>query len=221
MEKHLIVCADDFGYSPGINKGIIKAINKGIVTSSSVLVNTNYQKEVQNFNKANQQFDLGLHLFFKKDYYLNIYESFYKQYKIFIKLYKRIPTHFSLHRSKADFKIFNKFKKQIYFYLSILGKKEKIHIRGKNSLNYSFKASLDFKKSETDFINILKRLRPGINQLIIHPGSGRDSVLKSSYPAALRYNELRVLTSKKILVILEKENIKLTNFNIHKGGVVK
>ena len=36
--KKLIVNADDFGQSPGINKGIIKAREKGIVTSASLLV---------------------------------------------------------------------------------------------------------------------------------------------------------------------------------------
>ncbi len=39
-KRYLIVNADDFGYSYGINKGIIEAHTKGIVTSTSVMVDS-------------------------------------------------------------------------------------------------------------------------------------------------------------------------------------
>lgn len=38
MSRYLIVNADDFGDSYGINKGIIEVIRNGIVTSTSVMV---------------------------------------------------------------------------------------------------------------------------------------------------------------------------------------
>ena len=37
--KQLIVNADDFGYSPGINRGILDSHHRGIVTSTTVMVN--------------------------------------------------------------------------------------------------------------------------------------------------------------------------------------
>ena len=37
--KRLIVNADDFGRSPGINRGILEAHLRGIVTSTTVMVN--------------------------------------------------------------------------------------------------------------------------------------------------------------------------------------
>jgi len=37
--KHLIVNADDFGRAPGANRGIIEAYRKGIVTSTTVMIN--------------------------------------------------------------------------------------------------------------------------------------------------------------------------------------
>jgi predicted glycoside hydrolase/deacetylase ChbG (UPF0249 family) len=37
--RQLIVNADDFGYSPGVNRGIFEAHHRGIVTSTTVMVN--------------------------------------------------------------------------------------------------------------------------------------------------------------------------------------
>jgi len=36
--RYLIVNADDFGQSPGVNRGIIQAHEHGIVTSASLMV---------------------------------------------------------------------------------------------------------------------------------------------------------------------------------------
>lgn len=37
--KYLLVNADDFGFSPGVNKGILQAHRQGLVTSTTVMVN--------------------------------------------------------------------------------------------------------------------------------------------------------------------------------------
>ncbi len=39
MKRYLIVNADDFGLSFGVNQGIIEAFEHGIVTSTSLMVN--------------------------------------------------------------------------------------------------------------------------------------------------------------------------------------
>ena len=37
--KRLIINADDFGLSPGVNRGIVEAFREGILTSTTMLVN--------------------------------------------------------------------------------------------------------------------------------------------------------------------------------------
>jgi len=50
--KRLIVNADDFGISSGVNKGILEAHKQGIVTSTSLMVNTPYADEAIRMKKS-------------------------------------------------------------------------------------------------------------------------------------------------------------------------
>lgn len=58
---YLIVNADDCGYSPGINRGIIHALQRGIVTSTTLMVNQPYSREAA-ILLAEGCFPAGLHL---------------------------------------------------------------------------------------------------------------------------------------------------------------
>lgn len=62
--RRLIVNADDFGQSKGINKGIIKAHEKGIVTSTSLMVRYSAAIEAAEYAKSNTNLGVGLHLDF-------------------------------------------------------------------------------------------------------------------------------------------------------------
>jgi len=45
MLKRLIVNADDFGLTPGVNQGIIEACKAGIVTTTSDMIKIPYAEE--------------------------------------------------------------------------------------------------------------------------------------------------------------------------------
>jgi len=63
MLKQLIVNADDFGYTPGVTSGILAAHVKGIVTSTSVMVNMPHAAQsIQRAKNEAPQLGLGLHL---------------------------------------------------------------------------------------------------------------------------------------------------------------
>ena len=59
--KKLIVDADDFGLTKGINQGILEAIEKGIITSVSVITTNPYFKEILNLAKKYPHLSVGIH----------------------------------------------------------------------------------------------------------------------------------------------------------------
>jgi len=62
MGKYLIVNADGFGFTRGINRGITEAVARGIVTSISVNANCAAVEELPRFARAYPQISVGVHL---------------------------------------------------------------------------------------------------------------------------------------------------------------
>src|SRR3989442_12359785 len=60
--KFVIVNGDDFGASRGINRGIIAAHRHGILTSTSLLVNTPWSEEAAVLARAAPDLSVGLHV---------------------------------------------------------------------------------------------------------------------------------------------------------------
>ena len=61
-EKFLIVNADDFGLSPGVNHGIVRAHHDGIVTSASLMVRQPGAAEAADYARQCPSLSVGLHL---------------------------------------------------------------------------------------------------------------------------------------------------------------
>lgn len=62
MSTRLIVNADDFGLSPGVNRGIVAAHRDGIVTSASIMVNGPAFAHAVALAREHPTLDLGVHL---------------------------------------------------------------------------------------------------------------------------------------------------------------
>src|ERR1041384_7121522 len=60
--KRLIVTADDFGMSPGFNRGIVEAHRNGILTSASLLVNRPASEEAAATVRDHPALSVALHL---------------------------------------------------------------------------------------------------------------------------------------------------------------
>src|SRR5205814_8398909 len=59
--KRLIINADDFGISPGVNIGIIEAVGAGAVTSASLIVNLPGSADAVSRARPFRSLSLGLH----------------------------------------------------------------------------------------------------------------------------------------------------------------
>lgn len=62
MEKQLIVCADDFGLTRGVNKGIIHCYKNGILRSASLMANAPALEHATELYRDAEGLDLGIHL---------------------------------------------------------------------------------------------------------------------------------------------------------------
>ena len=60
--RKLIINADDFGFTSGVNRGIKKAISEGIVTSVSVMPNMPLAAEIKEISRQFPQISIGIHL---------------------------------------------------------------------------------------------------------------------------------------------------------------
>ena len=95
MTKFLIVNADDFGYSHSINKGIIEAHEKGIVTSTSVMVNAIAANEAKDLTKYP---DLSIGLHFELKEVVDVESELERQIEKFIAIVGKMPDHIDTHK---------------------------------------------------------------------------------------------------------------------------
>jgi predicted glycoside hydrolase/deacetylase ChbG (UPF0249 family) len=62
MGKRLVINADDFGLCQGVNKGIIEAHTKGVLTSATIMTNMPAAKEAAELAKKTPALGVGVHL---------------------------------------------------------------------------------------------------------------------------------------------------------------
>src|SRR5437879_1675186 len=62
MERLLVVNADDFGQSRSVNRGIVAAHERGIVTSASLMVRWPAAAEAAGYARQQPELSVGLHL---------------------------------------------------------------------------------------------------------------------------------------------------------------
>ena len=104
--KWLIVNADDFGASAGINRGIVDCHTRGVVTSTSLMVTGRAARDAAALSRDHPALAVGLHWdvwgedereFDTTDLPL-VRDEFRRQLDRFHQLMHRLPTHIDSHR---------------------------------------------------------------------------------------------------------------------------
>jgi chitin disaccharide deacetylase len=214
--KYFIVHADDFGLSPGISEGIIKTIENGIVSSTSVIVESKYLSVSKKIILNRPNFDWGLHVLIlhKNPSSKIILKETKRQINIFKNSFGFPPSHIDFHKGF-------KFDTKTYFEILMFSLKNNFAFR----YDRQHHIEIDFygiKKNRTKYdaietksiMTIIENLPNGITELVCHPGLTSNR-LKDPYRLH-RKKELLTLIDPQLKLKLKKEKIKLINFEEYK-----
>jgi len=216
----LIVNADDFGYSHGVNRGIAEAHDRGIVTAASLMVNAPGAREAAALARARPRLSLGLHVNFTNEgerlvefgEAASCREGLARQLQAFEELVGRPPTHLDshqhVHRGPVARPVFREAAGR-------LG----VHLRDEPPVTYKggFYGQWVHGVSEPDKVSVAflsrllrQELTGGIYELCCHPGY-LDPAASFVYHQD-RELELATLTDPGIKALLGELGIRLTGW---------
>jgi len=103
---YAIFNADDFGYSAGINRGICEAHDKGVVTSTTMIVNGRAVREAVRLSRALPTLSVGLHVNFTNEAqcFVDLEDpaavrgELRSQFSRYLDLMGALPTHLDSHQ---------------------------------------------------------------------------------------------------------------------------
>jgi predicted glycoside hydrolase/deacetylase ChbG (UPF0249 family) len=229
MKRYLIVNADDFGQSHGINQGIITAYEQGIVTSASLMVRWPAAAEAAAYSQRHPDLSLGLHVdcgeyAFRDGQWVSVYdvvpmydpsavaEEVSRQLDTFRGLMGgKNPTHIDSHQHRHLREPLRTLLVEMARTLDVPLRHCAPHIRhcGDFYGQTAEGAPLPDILSVQGLTNILAQLQPGCTELACHPGEAYD--LDTMYRHE-RTEEMRMLCDARVRDSLASLNITLCSF---------
>ncbi len=227
-KKYLIVNADDFGQSVGINRGVIKAHEYGIVTSASLMVRWPAAAEAAAYGRSRPELSLGLHLdlgewTFRGGSWLPLYRvtalndpacvrnEVAGQLATFRRLTGRDPSHIDSHQHVHQREPVQSVAIEAAERLGVPLRHFCRHVRycGDFYGQTAEGSPLPGRISVDGLIQIIQRLSPGRTELSCHPGLAAD--LETLYRDE-RAQELKVLCDPRVRAAAERMGVELCSF---------
>jgi predicted glycoside hydrolase/deacetylase ChbG (UPF0249 family) len=227
MLRYLIVNGDDFGYSHGVNRGVVAAHEHGIVTSASLMVRQPAALEAAAYART-RTLDVGLHLDFGEWAFLNdrweplralvnladagaVEQAVSAQLSAFRDLVGRNPTHLDSHQNVHMREPVRTIVLRCGLELAIPVRHFSTQIRYLGTFygQTAEGAPLPEAVSIQALIGLLSGIAPGITELGCHPGYALD--LNSSY-ASEREQEIRTLCDPRIRKTIDRLGLTLISF---------
>jgi len=231
-QRYLIVNADDFGQSPGINQGIIQSFEEGIVTSASLMVRWPAAAAAADYAREHPELSVGLHVDLGEWAYLagewrEVYAvvprddaaavsaELARQLARFRALVGRDPTHLDSHQHAH-------FAEPTHSILLQTSRTLDIPLRQFSAVRYcgdfygQTARGLAYREgvSSESLTALLTAMPAGTTELGCHPGLGDD--VDSMYRAE-RARELETLCNPRIRDVLAAEGIELCSFRDFNG----
>jgi len=226
--RFLIVNADDFGMTDGINAGVIEAHRRGIVTSASLMVKHPKAKEAARMAAAQPALGLGLHIDLTEwepvdgawtqtyrradvDDQRQVAAEIASQLALFIELVGRNPDHLDSHQHvhwkgpARDESILLAGKLDV----PLRGLDERIRFCGDF---YGQQRSGQYLEgiTKSNLLQLIDAMDPGWTELMCHPGFARD--VESVYGSE-REVELTTLCDPELPAALAERGVALRSFS--------
>jgi predicted glycoside hydrolase/deacetylase ChbG (UPF0249 family) len=228
MERFLIVNADDFGLSAGVNRGITEAAERGIVTSASLMVRQPAAAAAAAYARKGGRLSVGLHLdlgewVYRNNEWVPLYSvvptedadavraEVWRQLAEFRRLAGRNPTHIDSHQHVHRQEPAHSIVAELARGLAVPLRECCPYVRycgdfyGQTGEGETLPEALTVPALK----QILSSLPPGVTELGCHPGYGDG--LATTYRAE-RAKELEVLCAPELREALAAIQIQLCSF---------
>ena len=235
MSRVLIVNADDFGLSSGVNRGVAQAHDEGIVTSTSAMVRRDAIEEAAQLARERPGLCVGLHVdlsewVYHEGEWVQLYEvvvaedraaveaEVAAQLASFVSLFARQPTHLDSHQHRH-------LEGPVRSVVVETGRRLGIPVRSctpgiayrGDFYGQSGRGDPNPKAITVDaLLHLLSSLPEGVTELGCHPGTEpeEDSSYSSERPV-----ELEVLCDPRVKAAVKSEGIELLSFGELSGSL--
>ena len=210
VAKVLIVTADDFGISHGVNRGVVEAHREGILTSTSLMVNRPAAVEAAALGRACPALSVGLHLELDPGA-PDLPTQLDRQLGRFTELVGAPPTHVDSHHDVHR-------DPRVLPHVRAWADRFGVPVRGWSAVRHLPKFYGQWGgETHLEQISVAGLLRlldaelgPGVTELTCHAGYV-DEGLASSYTVE-REAELRTLCDPRVRPALAERRIRLAGF---------
>jgi predicted glycoside hydrolase/deacetylase ChbG (UPF0249 family) len=225
--KLLVVNADDLGLSRGVNRGIIEAHERGIVTSASLMVRWPAAEEAAAYARSHSRLGVGLHLDFaewaiRDDQWVRLYQvcdldnplavrrEVERQVEQFFHLMDRPPTHVDSHQHVHQ-------DVRVRAIVEQIARRLEVPLRHHGSVRYcgDFYGQDEHGLPYPDGISVaglervVRGIGPGVTEVACHPGydDGLDTMYRDE-----RAVEVAALCDGRVRRAVEESGVRLVNF---------
>ncbi|SDZ68518.1 PTS system, cellobiose-specific IIA component/hypothetical protein [Evansella caseinilytica] len=237
--SYLIVNADDFGLSRGVNYGIIEAHKNGIVTSTTLMVNMPDSVHAVNLTKECPSLGVGVHLnltigkpihsnvpslindegYFhnKRDFFQKAnMEDVERELKAQVEQFYSFglePTHLDTHHNIHG-------RQPISSILENISEEHHLptrQLRNNDKSKQIPEFCSDFHQNDASYetlLSIFQRARKSPIEMMCHPGFVDEQLLDLSSYNLLRIRELSILIDRKTIAAVYEYEIQLTSYKI-------
>jgi len=209
--KWLIVTADDFGITRGINRGIIQAHCEGILTSTSLMVDRPAGDEAGSLAREYKTLSVGIHLELDPNDADRVPAELERQYDRFLELVGGAPTHADSHHDVH-------YDPRVLPHVLVWSRRIGVHVRGCSRARHFSKFYGQWGgETHLEQISVESLIRMleadvcgDVTELNCHPGYIEPG-FPSSY-AAEREEELRTLCDDRVRQAIHGKEIRLIGF---------